>query len=143
MFFLALAGPTIRPVARNTHTDVDATPVPPEGVQTGAREPLAEEYEIAFAAYRALWHDSKPHALDLKVWCLLAQEPDLGVVRIATMLEVDRRTIGRAINRLVDAGLVERLDQSHDQLTGNFKVVGHNTFAPRKSAIKVGPRPTL
>ena len=132
------AGPTTGSIWENARKDVDALPEAPEVVQIGACRPTAEEHDIAIAAYRALWHDSKPCALDLKVWCLLAREPDLGVGRIAAMLEVDRRTIGRAVNRLVNAGLAQRVNQSQDPLTGNFEVVSHVALPPQRSANESG-----
>ena len=133
-----LTDPTTGSIGKNARKDVDALPEAPEVVQIGALRPTAEEHDIAIAAYRALWHDSKPCALDLRVWCLLAREPDLGVGRIAAMFEVDRRTIGRAINRLVDAGLAQREDQNQDPLTGNFGVVSHVALPPKRSASESG-----
>ncbi len=73
--------------------------------------------------------DGKPlNGTELRVWSMLAMHRDLmtqktsaGVVRMSDMLGVDRTTIQRAVNRLMQAGFLLHKPRSRDRETGEFR----------------------
>lgn len=90
-----------------------------------------------------MWTDKGGKPLtgtEIRVWSMLSMHRDLmtqkttaGVVRMSKMLNVDRTTIQRAVNRLVEAGFLLHRKRRRDPESG--------TFTPAEFTLAIGGKP--
>jgi hypothetical protein len=94
-----------------------------------------------------MWRDREGKPLtgtEIRVWTMLALHRDLmtqktsaGVLRMSKMLDVDRTTIQRAVNRLMKAGFLLHQPRRRDPETGEFRPATF-TLAINKKPLRYG-----
>lgn len=118
----------------------------PTSEHTSAPEYTVNDVPLGFAPVPpqlVMWKDKQGKPLngtEIRVWSMLAMHRDLltqntsaGVLRMSKMLDVDRTTIQRAVNRLVQAGFLLHKRRSRDRETG--------VYTPAEFTLAVGGKP--
>lgn len=67
------------------------------------------------ALHKLLFHPAGLSALDLRVWTILRAEPGLGVCAVSSRSGHHRKSVARAVNRLVDQGLARDVSPTPDR----------------------------